>query len=80
MASSGGGALVVGTREIDRITRCSGLRPGSQYASQRHGVAIWMARLPVQPADHGLLVDADLLGQPPSAWLGDAVAQQALFT
>ena len=75
----GGGALVVGAREIDRVARRFQLvdAAAEHGRERRRVVALDRAHVAVQPADHGLLVDAHLLGQPPllEPEFGDAVAQ-----
>ena len=75
----GGRALVVGACEVDRVARqFEVFDAAGEHAGQRRRVAqLGPAHMPVQPTDHGLLVDADLLGQPPllQPEFGDAVAQ-----
>ena len=62
----------------EHMQRQVGHRPSLQHARQRRGIGgLNRTNMPVQPADHRLLVDPDLLGRPPllETEFGDAVAQ-----
>jgi len=75
----GGSALVIGGGQVDGIARQFQVgAAAAEHAGERLRIAgLDGARMAVPSADHGLLVDAHLLGQPPllKPEFGHALAQ-----